>query len=345
MSEETGGLGGRTLANAVGLIAGVVAVVYLLGGLIFSFRLVLDAVSISSTASIVGQLSRELLITTGLVQGIGPAVLVGLGAGLVCGARGWPEYPTKRSRRMRVWPNLRTTTWSKLSPRWCLVLIALTPVAAFAVAAGQHLDSHWWIAGLLAGCVVIWLPLRWLWDKDQNKAEEPAERGISTWIALLSLASLLALPSAIQLFFEDDQSPRELAVVGATIAVSWAAAAVGWYALRLIPGRPGRRHRYSRYRAQRGALAGVVWAGICLPGALMFAAFLPLENAYVCLRSSKETSPIQGRLVAETGRSVLLVGRSIDGWRNVISLPADQVRRVDFGPSVAPPATCQPSSE
>ncbi|HEX5621959.1 MAG TPA: hypothetical protein VFX51_26265 [Solirubrobacteraceae bacterium] len=353
MSQEgTESLGARTLGNAVGVIAGAVAVVYLLGGLIFSIRLLLDAVSISSTASVVGQLSRELLITTGLVQGIGPAVLVGLAAGVLYGALRRPIHPAEMSGgwpdRLRAWPNLRTTSWPKLSPRAWLPLIALTPVLAIALAAAPHLDSLLWIAGLVVAFLVIWVLLAGKWRKDQPKAAPPAEKGISTWIALLPLASLLALPSSILLLGEDDQSWWELIVVAGTVAVNWAVAVLGWYVLRSIPGAPGEERKHSRYRAQRGVLAGLVWAGICLPGALMFASFLPLENAHVCLRSSQQTRPIQGRLIAETGRSVLLVDRAIDGRRNLVSVPADQVRRVYFGPRVSnaglPAATCEPSS-
>ena len=72
-----------TAGEAVGLIAGAVAVVYTLGGLVFAARLLLDRSSVAETVGVVGQLSREFLITVGFVQVVGVAALVGVAAGMV----------------------------------------------------------------------------------------------------------------------------------------------------------------------------------------------------------------------------------------------------------------------
>ena len=68
--------------EVVGLIAGLVALVYLLGGFVVAIRLGFDGFSAESIVAVVGQLPRETVVTVGLVEALGPAVLTGLLAAL-----------------------------------------------------------------------------------------------------------------------------------------------------------------------------------------------------------------------------------------------------------------------
>ena len=82
-------MGSRSPSNPawlIGLIAGVVALVYLLGGVIYALRLVFDGFSLEAIVGLIGQLPRETVITAGFVEGLGPAVLVGIVVALGYGA-------------------------------------------------------------------------------------------------------------------------------------------------------------------------------------------------------------------------------------------------------------------
>jgi hypothetical protein len=73
----------KTATAIVGLLAGIVAVVYVLGGLVIALRLLLDGFEVGSVAAIVGQLPRELVVSTALLDvGMPAAVLALLGIGI-----------------------------------------------------------------------------------------------------------------------------------------------------------------------------------------------------------------------------------------------------------------------
>jgi hypothetical protein len=74
--QKPGALGVAT--TVVGLLAGIVAVIYVLGGLVIALRLLFDHFSPSSVVAIVGQLPRELVVTTAMLDVIAPAAAFGL---------------------------------------------------------------------------------------------------------------------------------------------------------------------------------------------------------------------------------------------------------------------------
>jgi hypothetical protein len=107
----------KTATTAVGLLAGVVAVVYLLGGVVISLRMLFDHFTVRTIATTVGQLPRELVVTTALLNVLAPAALIGLIAALIYGAIGRP--------RERNWENDNLNE----GPRWPLAFVTFTVLA------------------------------------------------------------------------------------------------------------------------------------------------------------------------------------------------------------------------
>lgn len=103
----------------VGLLAGVVAAVYMLGGVVIALRLLFDHFALNTVVVILGQLPREPVISTALLNVIGPAMAVGLLAALVYGVLDRP--------RRRAWHSDELNQ----GPHWIrtLVFIALISVA------------------------------------------------------------------------------------------------------------------------------------------------------------------------------------------------------------------------
>jgi hypothetical protein len=81
----------KTATAIVGLLAGVAAAVYVLGGLVISLRLLFDHFSVQGAVTVVGQLPRESVITMALLNVIGPAAALGLLAAIVYGLLGRPR--------------------------------------------------------------------------------------------------------------------------------------------------------------------------------------------------------------------------------------------------------------
>ncbi|HEY0318477.1 MAG TPA: hypothetical protein VGC49_09300 [Solirubrobacterales bacterium] len=68
----------ETAATAVGLLAGIVAAVYVLGGLVIALRTLFDHFGVNSAVTIIGQLPREIVVTTAMLDVVAPAAVVGL---------------------------------------------------------------------------------------------------------------------------------------------------------------------------------------------------------------------------------------------------------------------------
>jgi hypothetical protein len=112
----------KSAGEAIGLIAGVVALVYLLGGIVLALRLAFDRFSVEAIVALIGQLPRETVITAGLVEAIAPAALLGIVAGLGYGLFNRPgprEHPDDRLNK---------------GPLWQLKLVGLVFLAAALVA-------------------------------------------------------------------------------------------------------------------------------------------------------------------------------------------------------------------
>lgn len=80
-----------TATKVAGLLAGIVALTYLLGGLVIALRLLFDGFSASAVVTLLGQLPRELVISTALLEVAGPAATVGLAAAIFYGALNGPR--------------------------------------------------------------------------------------------------------------------------------------------------------------------------------------------------------------------------------------------------------------
>src|ERR1700741_2915935 len=80
-----------TATKVAGLLAGLIAAVYLLGGVVIALRLLFDGFSAGSMVTLLGQLPRELVITTAMLEVIGLAAVVGIVAALGYGAFSGPR--------------------------------------------------------------------------------------------------------------------------------------------------------------------------------------------------------------------------------------------------------------
>jgi hypothetical protein len=119
----------KTAGEAVGLIAGVAALIYLLGGVVYAIRLAFDGFSLEAIAGLIGQLPRESVITAGFVEGLGPAVFVGVLAALVYGALDRPKPREGLDDRLDRGPK-----WGlKLVGLLLLTLVLVAPAISLAI--------------------------------------------------------------------------------------------------------------------------------------------------------------------------------------------------------------------
>ncbi len=172
-----------TAGGVVGVIAAVVALVYVLGGLVIAARLRLDGVTVAETVAVVGQLSREFLITAAGVQVVATAVLAGVSAALVMVV--WnlprPRSPTAPAQAGRppagdpAWARLRSSIGGRRWLRaWMLVVIVALVLTAPAGWLLLGEDQKSWLelvtlavaVGLQFGAVLCgWFGLRALRDR------------------------------------------------------------------------------------------------------------------------------------------------------------------------------------
>ena len=92
----------KIATTLVGLLAGLVVGVYLLGGLVIALRLLFDDYDFNAVVVVLGQLPREPVIATAMLDVIGPAVAFGLLVALFYGARDRPKprpWGWRRARR------------------------------------------------------------------------------------------------------------------------------------------------------------------------------------------------------------------------------------------------------
>lgn len=145
-----------TATAVVGLLAGLVTGLYVLGGLVIALRLLFDHFAFSEVVTTIGQLPRAPVVATALVNVIGPALTIGLVAALFHGVTGGPrlskEHP-KPGRSPRPWeffPALLAALVATLPGLW----VALNHEAPDPV-------GHWIVAAvLLAPILLAWWYLR-----------------------------------------------------------------------------------------------------------------------------------------------------------------------------------------
>lgn len=153
----------ETAGAVVGLLAGVAALVYVLGGAVIALRLLFDHYTLDTVRVALGQLPRELVITTAMLTVIGPAALVGLGSALVHGARGRPRARNSASDDLTDGTNAwrffayigvialmfaMPTLWQTLGSDWISPLL-IVPVFVFAI--GYGVVAAGWYLGRRVG--------------------------------------------------------------------------------------------------------------------------------------------------------------------------------------------------
>lgn len=183
----------KTATAAVGLLTGIVAAVYVLGGLVFAIRLQATGFSNNAVATTVGQLPRELVISTAMLNVLLPATLFGLVMGIIVAvvARGWGiSLPPAQDR-----PGPLATTVL------LLVALALLGVSIFnSQSAGEEIS---WVAflvgGLFTACAVFaaWHLLRRIEDAPWVPAAKLGAAGVL--FAAVALAPSVLLGATLSL--------------------------------------------------------------------------------------------------------------------------------------------------
>lgn len=198
----TGGGGALKAATAVvGLLAGIVAAVYVLGGLAIALRLFFDHFHQDEVVSAVAQLPRETVIATALLNVVGLAALVGLFAAVGYGLLGRPRPRRGRAasdaaeddpHRLTSGPTLRVAALFA----GLVVVAAVAPLPALVHAVGQEETSRGlWIYlpavvatyGVLAGA---WYLLRQVAHCDWSRGEKALGAG-AVWAAVAVVPLLM----------------------------------------------------------------------------------------------------------------------------------------------------------
>jgi len=221
----------KTATAVVGLLAGVVAGLYVLGGLVIALRLLFDHYTLTAVVSIVGQLPREPVIATALIDVLGPAAIVGLVFALIYSAFGRPrarqEAPQGQAGRgegkgrRRRW--LREFS-RKPAVRWIgLVLLALLLAWPGAYAAYEHEGpAPGW--RLIVGAVLVLLVLLLCRELKERVVAAPWSQTLKAFAAgglwsLIVLIPMLSLTSALpferaQACLGANQEPIEGRLIG-----------------------------------------------------------------------------------------------------------------------------------
>ncbi len=188
MSSERGAV--ATATEALGLIAGVVAGLYVVGGVVLALRLAFDQFPLEAIVALLGQLSRELLITVGLIEAVAPAALVGLVAALVYGAFGRPRRNPNTSADLdegRLW-GLRLAGLAALA----VLLVAPSVVTALATDGVSPLliTSLLGWAVTFAFVVAGWYVLRRVGQTSWSRLARAAAAG-GTWTAMALVGGVM----------------------------------------------------------------------------------------------------------------------------------------------------------
>lgn len=135
----------------LGLLAGLVAGLYVLGGLALALRLLFGGFSLGLIVGLLGDLSEPFMVTTGLVSVIAPASVVGIGA------LAWFAFDDGPRARGEAQRSLRAS-----SAGWPRILYVLAAVATALVGPPIYvaIENHGlspWLATALVGLVVTYL--------------------------------------------------------------------------------------------------------------------------------------------------------------------------------------------
>jgi hypothetical protein len=104
--DEGGGATGliKTAGDALGLVAGIVALGYFVGAAVIAVRMFVEKFNPDEVAAVIGELPRETVITLGFIEGVAVAAAVGLLLGSLASANDWPHDNSseKAIRRLGV---------------------------------------------------------------------------------------------------------------------------------------------------------------------------------------------------------------------------------------------------
>lgn len=188
--------------EVVVFLVGLAGLVYLLGGLVIGLRLLFAGFSFASVATIIGQLPRQLVITTALLEVALPAAVVGLIAVVVTVPRSlW-------SRLEESWKNA-TRLRSAAEHIGLFVLAAVLMIPAFV-----FLKPGWvrWavvICGVLLTYTFAWLgwPQVKRFDAEE-RAKSPALHAATVFAFFVVIALVPSTLLASSLRFDDAQVCR-----------------------------------------------------------------------------------------------------------------------------------------
>lgn len=316
MKEGGGPL--KTATAVVGLLAGIVTGMYVLGGLVIALRLLFDHFSLAGAVTAVGQLPRETVIATALLGVLALAALVGLAMAMVYGLAGRP-------RAQGEFEKLTLESWM----------------------AGGHSKRRGWRFGRLALWYLSW-PVQFLRPPGKpvehrrapGEAELAFRRGLEAErmrrdrltagsrrrvLGIFLFFLLVAFGSSFVAWQEakaaDDGEPPILPFVFAGL-LTYGAIAAGWFAIR----RAARRPHWMR--AEKALAAGAVWAGVAVIPVVMLAAAKPFETAQFCLEG--EVAPVKGKLIGD-GAEELFLEEEFGSEASLVALPADKVTKREIG--------------
>ena len=197
----------KTATTLVGLLAGLVLSVYLLGGLVIALRLLFDEYDFNAVVVVLGQLPREPVIATALLDVIGPAAAFGLLVALFYGGRDRP--------RPRPWGGDDLDQ----GPGSFFLRFAFFPLAALALCAWSIWKAHstdGWsvllVLGALLGIAVTWAILAAAWFLKRRVARA----GWSRFVRAAATGGLFACVAVTPAVMTASAYPFERAVVCTT---------------------------------------------------------------------------------------------------------------------------------
>jgi hypothetical protein len=186
----------KTATAVVGLLAGIVTGLYVLGGLVIALRLLFDHFSFNSVVTILGELPREPVIATAMTDVIGPAVTFGLLAAIYYGARNGPTSRGAESDNLDA------------GPYWWFLLIVFFPLVVGLLclpAIIQAIDTNgfsWLLLTSVLGFAVTYAALATAWYLKRRLGRKqwlrlPMAAAAGALFAVVALTPAVMIASAV----------------------------------------------------------------------------------------------------------------------------------------------------
>lgn len=186
----------KAATAAVGLLAGIVTGVYVLGGMVIALRLFFDGFEPGSVSTIIGGLPRELVVTTALLH-VG---LVAAVAGLVA---------TVVAAVYAALFGAPANSSNGLVTALVLGLVTVAMVVPAVIAAGITHEWTWWLLASVFGAMVAFLIAFGCWREIKRIGRKTHWPPAARIAVIAGLAALVAVTPATMyaaaLDFEDAQ--------------------------------------------------------------------------------------------------------------------------------------------